>query len=114
LSGDRTEGPDDLLAGAEPMLYAQMLPLRVRSREELIGRTYSFPQTPDDDPPDWPTGHGWLFFVLSVWEGCVAYPMGVAFTEKRNEQYRVEIAGRYFNSGVSYDLRVQAWLDWQV
>jgi hypothetical protein len=109
---DRAEEPLDILAGAEPSLYAQMLPLRVGSPHELVGRVYSFLQTPDDEAPDWPTGLGWPFFVLNLWEDCLAYPMRVAFTQQRGRQYRVEINGRYFDSGVSYDLRVQAWLDW--
>lgn len=110
---DREEGPDNLLAGAEPLLSAQRLPLRVRTPDELIGREYLFPPTPEPDPPDWDTALGWPFFFLYVWEGCPTSQMRVAFTGKRDRQYRVEITGEYFNSGVSYALLVQAWLDWQ-
>jgi hypothetical protein len=77
--------------------------LRVESPDELIGRQYTFPQTPDDDPPDWP----------HLFEHDWAYPMRVAFTAKRDWQYRVEIAGGYPVGGEIYDLRVEAWLDWQ-
>ena len=109
---DREEQPLDWLAGFEPYLYAQMLPLRVTSPEELIGRAYSFPQSPDDDPPDWPRGIGWPFFCLYLMEHYWAHPMRVAFTERRGRKYRVEIAGGYPDGGVVYDLRVAAWLDW--
>jgi hypothetical protein len=37
----------------------------------------------------------------------------VAFTGKRDGQYRVDIKGKYIDSGVSYALRAQAWLEWQ-
>jgi len=53
-----------LVAGVEPYLYAQMLPLPAESPEELVGRSYSFPQTPDDEPAPWDRGAGWLFFCL--------------------------------------------------
>jgi hypothetical protein len=111
LAGD---GVDDLLAGAEPLLSAQGLPLRVKSPDELIGREYLFPPTPLPDPPDWDTALGWPFFFLDTWgKGCATEQLHVAFTGKRDRQYRVEIEGGYFNSGVSYTLRVQAWLEWQ-
>lgn len=110
---DREEGPLDWLAGCEPYLYAQMLPLRAASPDELVGRAYDFPQSPDDDPQDWPSGIGWPFFCLYLTEHSLAHPMRVAFTEKRGRQYRVEIAGRYPDGGVIYDLRVEAWLDWK-
>lgn len=110
---DRDEGPLDWLAGSEPYLYAQMLPLRVTSPDELIGRAYSFPQSPDDEPADWPRGIGWPFFCLYLMEHDLAHPMRVAFTERRGGQYRVEIAGGYPSGGLVHDLRVEAWLDWQ-
>jgi hypothetical protein len=108
---DREEGPLDWVAGFEPYLYAQMLPLRVASPDDLVGRAYWFPQSPDDDPPDWPSGIGWPFFCLYLMEHSWAYPMRVAFTEKSGQQYRVEIAGGYPDGGVIYDLRVETWLD---
>jgi hypothetical protein len=104
---------DNLLVGAEPLLSAQRLPLRVESPDELIGREYLFPPTPEPDPPDWDSARGWPFFFLYVWEGCPTEQLRVAFTAKRDRQYRVEIEGRYINSGVSYALWVQAWLQWQ-
>jgi hypothetical protein len=110
---DREEEADDLLAGAEPLLSAQCLPLRVQAPDELIGREYLFPPTPEPDPPDWDTALGWPFFFLYVWEGYPTEQLRVAFTGKRDRQYRVEIEGGYVNSGVSYALRVQAWLEWQ-
>lgn len=90
-----------------------MLPLQVESPEELVGRVYSFPQSPDDEPPDWPSGIGWPFFCLYLMEHDLAHPMRVSFTERRGRQYRIEIAGRYPSGGVVHDLRVAAWLDWQ-
>ena len=48
-----------------------------------------------------------------MWEGCPNEQLRVAFTGKRDGQYRVEIEGGYVNSGVSYALRVQAWFEWQ-
>src|SRR5262245_13436314 len=107
------EYEEDLLAGASPLLSAQRLPLRVESPDELIGREYLFPPTPKPDPPDWDTRLGWPFFFLYVWEGCATEQLRVAFTQKRDGQYRVEIEGHYVNSGVSYAMRVQAWLEWQ-
>jgi hypothetical protein len=112
-SDDREEGPLDWLAGTEPYLYAQMLPLRVESPDELIGREFRFPQSPDDDPLDWPSGIGWPFFVLYLFEHCWAHPIRLTFTDKRDCQYRVVLAGKYLDSRVCYDLRVEAWLDWQ-
>ncbi len=111
---DRVETVDDLLAGAEPLLSAQRLPLRVESPDELIGREYLFPPTPRPDPPDWKVALGWPFFFLHLWAGgCPTEQLRVAFTGKRDGQYRVEIDGGYVNSGVSYTLRVGAWLEWQ-
>jgi hypothetical protein len=110
---DRAETVDDLLAGVPPLLSAQGLPLRIESPDELIGREYLFPPTPLPDPPDWDTALGWPFFFLYFWEGCATEQLRVAFTGKRDGQYRVEIEGGYSNSGVSYVLRVQAWLEWQ-
>jgi hypothetical protein len=100
------------IAGAEPYLYAQMLPLRVASPEELVGRRYEFPQTPgspsEDGEPD-----QWAFFVLYLHEHDQVYPMTLTFTERRDRQYRVEIAGQYPAIETWYDLRVEAWLDWE-
>ena len=110
---DRPETEDDLLAGVPPLLSAQALPLRIESPDELIGREYLFPPTPLPNPPDWDTALGWPFFFLYFWEGSATEQLQVAFTGKRNGQYRVEIEGGYKNSGVSYALRVQAWLEWQ-
>ncbi len=110
---EREEQLHDWLASAEPYLYAQMLPLRVSSPDELVGREYTFPQSPDDDPPDWPRGIGWPFFTLYLFEHYWAHPIRVAFTGKQGIQYRVEIAGSYPDGGMVYDMRVQAWLDWQ-
>src|SRR4051794_22301735 len=87
---DRPSSPDDFLAGAEPPLSAQRLPLRVRSPDELIGREYLFPPTPEPDPPDWDTALGWPFFFLYTWEGCPTEQLRVAFTAKRDGLYRVE------------------------
>jgi len=109
---DRREGPDDWLAGAELMLGAQRLPLRVQSPEELIGRAYLFPPE-EDDPAEWSDDPCWPYFFLYVWEGYPAEPLHVAFTDKRDRQYRVEIIGKYTSGERIYELRVQAWLDWQ-
>jgi len=111
---DRVETPDDFLAGTAVMLGAQRLPLRVQSPDELVGREYLFPPTPEPDPSEWEAADlCWPYFFLYVWEGCPTEQLRVAFTAKRGRQYRVEITGGYSNSGVSYTLRVQAWLDWQ-
>lgn len=111
---DRAETADDVFAGVSPLLSAQRLPLRVRSPDELVGREYLFPPTPEPDPSEWQEASPvWPHFFLYVWEGCPTEQRRVAFTAKRDRQYRVEIAGGYSNSGVSYSLRVQAWLDWQ-
>lgn len=108
---DREEQPSDWLAGSEPFLYAQLLPLRISSPEQLIGRSYSFSQTPDDESPDWPEGIGWPFFSLYLFEHLWAYPIRIAFTEKRNTQYQVEISGKFPQSDKVYDLRVSTWLE---
>jgi hypothetical protein len=110
---DSPVGTDDLLAGAEPLLSAQGLPLRVRSPDELIGREYLFPPTPEPDPSEYGPSLGWPYFFLYIWEGCPTEPLRVAFTGKRDGLYRVQIEGRYVNSDVSYALQVQAWLEWQ-
>src|SRR5579863_3015241 len=85
---DREEGELDWLASAEPSLYAQMLPLPADAPDELVGRTYSFPQSPDDEPADWDRGVGWLFFCLYLFEHDLVYPVTVTFTERREHQYR--------------------------
>lgn len=111
---DRVETTDDLLAGTSPLLSAQRLPLRVQSPDELLGREYLFPPTPEPDPSEWREANPvWPYFFLYLWEGCPTDQLKVLFTDKRDRQYRVEIEGMYSNSGVSYALRVQAWLDWQ-
>jgi hypothetical protein len=101
----------DYVLGLEAYLYAQLLPLRVSSPEELIGRRYSFPQSPDGDPADWEPGQ-WPFFCLYLWEHDYVHPTTLAFTAQRYRQYRVEIDGKYPVDGKCFDLRVQAWLDW--
>jgi hypothetical protein len=108
---DRKETPDDWLAGTAIMLGAQRLPLRVECPDELIGRDYLFPP-PNDDPADWSSDPCWPYFFLYVWEGYPTGQLRVAFTAKRDRQYRVEISGGYPEVEVSYNLRVQAWLDW--
>jgi hypothetical protein len=112
-SEEREEEPTDWLAGTEPYLYAQMLPLRVKSVDDLVGQVFTFPQTPDDELPDWPEGIGWPFFVLYLFEHDLVYPMQLAFIQKKKGQFRVEITGKYPQGDLSYDLRIQAWLDWQ-
>jgi hypothetical protein len=107
----RPEGPDDWLAGAEPMLGAQRLPLRVQSPDELIGRDYRFPPL-EENPAEWSDDPCWPYFFLYTWEGYPAEPLHVAFTGKRDQRYRVEIAGAYESGERTYELRVQAWLDW--
>jgi hypothetical protein len=108
---DRPEGPDDWLAGTGLLLAAQRLPLRVQSPDELIGRAYRFPPE-EDDPAEWSDDPCWPYFFLYVWEGYPAEPLHVAFTGKRDRQYRVEISGGYDSGERAYALRVQAWLDW--
>jgi hypothetical protein len=109
-----TEVDEELewLVGTEPYLYAQGLPLRVASPEELVRRRYDFPQTPDS-PLEEGEPDQWSFFVLYLHEHDQVYPMALSFTEKRDRQYRVEIVGKYDANETSYDLRVEAWLDWK-
>jgi hypothetical protein len=102
----------DYVLGAEPYLYAQLLPLRVKTLAELIGRRYSFPQSPEDDPADWEPDQ-WPFFCLYLWEHDYVHPAALAFIAKRGRQYRVEIEGKYPIDGAYFDPRVQAWLDWK-
>jgi hypothetical protein len=111
---DREEDDLDWLAGTEPSLYAQMLPLPVDSPDDLVGRTFSFTQSPDDEPADWDRGVGWLFFCLYLFEHDLVYPTTVTFTERREQRYRVHITGSYRANAMCYDLRVEAWLDWVV
>ncbi len=108
-----TDDPHDVLSAAEPSIYAQMLPLCANAPEELVGREYHFPQSPDDEGQDYPVGLGWPYFVVYIWEHCPAGPMRVAFTGRDADRYRVDISGTWFDSGVSYDVRVQAWLNWE-
>jgi hypothetical protein len=109
---DRDEQELDWLVGSEPYLYAQLLPLRVGSPGELVGRRYSFPQSPDDSTADWEPNQ-WPFFCLYLTEHEYAHPMTLAFTAMRGRQYRVEIEGKLPVNNVRYDLRVHAWLDWK-
>ncbi|MCI0458932.1 MAG: hypothetical protein L0Z62_18395 [Gemmataceae bacterium] len=109
---DRPWGPDDWLAGTGLLLAAQRLPLRVQSPDELIGRDYLFPPTPEDDPTEWSNDPCWPYFFLYVWEGYPTEQLRVAFTGKQDRQYRVEITGTYDSGEVIYELRAQAWLDW--
>jgi hypothetical protein len=78
----------------------------------LIGRDYLFPPTPEEDPAEWSNDPCWPYFFLYVWEGYPTEQLRVAFTGKRDRQYRVEITGGYDSGEVIYELRVQAWLDW--
>lgn len=111
---DRKEQPLDWLASVEPYLYAQMLPLRVMSPDDLVGREFTFPQSPDDDSPDWPQDIGWPFFCLYLYEHDLVHPMKLTFAAKQGNQFRVEIAGRYSDGKVTHELHVAAWLDWIV
>lgn len=113
-SEDRQEEELDWLAGVEPYLYAQQvsLSLPTDSVNDLLGRTFSFPQSPHDDPADWDRGEGWLFFCLYLFEHDLIYPTTVTFTERQERRYRVKIASSYPAGEGSYDLRVEAWLDW--
>jgi hypothetical protein len=114
-AAEQEEGQEselDYVLGAEPYLYAQLLPLRAESPDELIGRRYSFPQSPEDDPADWEPDQ-WPFFCLYLWEHDYVHPAALGFTGRRGRQYRVEIEGKYPVDGMCHDLRVQAWLDWE-
>jgi hypothetical protein len=112
LGAEDPERELEYVLGAEPYLYAQMLPLRVESLDKLVGRRYSFPQSPEDDPADWEPDQ-WPFFCIYLWEHDYVHPVALAFTAKRDHQYRVEIEGKYPANGTCYDLRVHAWLDWE-
>jgi hypothetical protein len=107
----REEDDLDWLASTEPSLYAQMLPLPADSPDELVGRTFSFPQSPDDEPAEWDRGSGWLFFCLYLFEHDLVYPTTVTFTERREHWYRVQITSSYRVGEKHYNLRVEAWLD---
>ncbi len=111
-SDERERQEMDWLAGTEPYLYAQMLPLPAESPDELIGRTFSFPQSPDDDPAEWDRGVGWQFFGLYTWEHDLIYPTTVTFIERREKRYRVKIEGSYPANNTQYALQVETWLDW--
>jgi hypothetical protein len=65
---EREEQELDWLASAVPSLYAQMLPLPADSPDELVGRTFSFAPSPNDEPADWDRGVGWLFFGVYLFE----------------------------------------------
>jgi hypothetical protein len=109
---DNEETELDWLAGMEPCLYAQMLPLPADSPDELVGHSYLFSQSPDDEPADWDRGVGWLFFCIYLWEHDLVYPTTVTVTEKREKRFRVRITGYYPVNAGRYELRVEAWLDW--
>src|SRR5262249_52549534 len=111
---DREEDELDWLAGAEPSLYAQMLPLQANSPDDLVGQAFSFTQSPDDEPAEWDRGVGWLFFCLYLFEHDLVYPTTVSFNERRDQRYRVHVTGSYRVDQMVYDLRVEAWLDWVV
>jgi hypothetical protein len=108
---DHQESPDDWLAGIEPLLAAQRLPLRVQSPDELVGRVYRFPPM-DDDPADWSDDPCWPYFFLYFWEGDATEQLQVTFTAMRDRQYRVKIIGSYTSGDRTYELRAEAWLDW--
>ena len=112
MSAEKEDEDFAWLEGAEPYLYAQMLPLEVAGPEELIGRRYTFPQSPDDDPPDWEAARQWPFFCLYTCEHDYAYPMTIAFLAKRDQHYRVEISGKV-PLHKEFDLRVKTWLRWE-
>jgi hypothetical protein len=80
---EREEQELDWLASAVPSLYAQMLPLPADSPDELVGRTFSFAQSPNDEPADWDRGVGWLFFGVYLFEHDLVDPATVAFTERQ-------------------------------
>jgi hypothetical protein len=109
---DRDEQDSDWLAGAKPYLYAQMLPLPVDSPDELVGQTYSFPQSPGGNPSDWDRGVGWLFFCLYINEHDLVYPTTITFTERQEKRYRARISSSYPAGRSPCELRVEAWLDW--
>lgn len=102
---DREEQELDWVAGSEPYLYAQLLPLRVESPKDLAGRSYSFPQTPGDDPADWEPDQ-WPFFCLYLMEHDYVYPAVVKFSEDRNGRLYLEFEGKLPICGREYDLRV--------
>lgn len=112
----RTTGAEqelDWVASTGVSLCAQMLPIPADSPDELLGRTFSFPQSPGDNTAEWDRGVGWLFFVLYVWEYDLVFPTTVSFTGRREQQYRAKIEGYYPANNTRYALRVEAWLDWQ-
>lgn len=109
-----TKNPNDehWLAGTEPYLYAQLLPLRVSSPEELVGRTYYFPQSPDDEPPTWESGQ-WPFFCAYLHEHEYLYPVKISFDEHRDNRYRILFEGKYPCGDESHEIKVQTWLVWE-
>ncbi|MFO0959547.1 MAG: hypothetical protein U0800_19285 [Isosphaeraceae bacterium] len=109
---DREEDELDWMAGTEPLLYATMLPIPADSPDELVGRTFSFPQAPNDVPADWDRCEGWLFFCLYLWEHDLVYPTTVAFTERDGRRYRVKIDSSYPVGPGHDNLRAEAWLNW--
>jgi hypothetical protein len=113
LFSPEEQGSDlDWVAGTEPYLYAQLLPLRVSSPDELVGQHYAFPQSPEDDPADWEPDQ-WPFFCLYLLQHEYVYPVSFGFTAKRDGKYRIEIEGKLPACQKSYDIRAEAWLDWE-
>jgi hypothetical protein len=110
---DKIEEELDWLASAEPTLYCQMLPLPDKPPEELVGHTFAFRETPHDDPAEWDRGVGWLFFVLYLFEHDCVYPTTITFTERQGNRYRVTIVSSYPLATGNYELRIDAWLDWE-
>jgi hypothetical protein len=109
---EQEESDLDYVLGAESCLYAQMLPLRVISPDDLVGRKYSFEQSPDGSRGDWEADQ-WPFFCLYLWEHDYIYPTTLAFVAVEGRRYRVEIEAKYPVDGKCYALRVGAWLEWE-
>jgi hypothetical protein len=89
-----------------------MLPLRVQSPDELVGRSYSFPESPFDDPATWDCGQ-WPFFCLYIMEHDYLFPVTIHFKEKQDGRYRLHILGKYPCDGKEYDIEVETWLIWE-
>jgi hypothetical protein len=104
------EGPWFL--GAEPYLYAQMLPLRVKSWEELAGRRFEFSDSPHDDPPCWECSQ-WPFFCIHTWEHDYVHPVSLRFLGLDKDRVQVVIDGRYPCGGETARLLVISWLTYE-
>ncbi len=100
------------LIGTEPYFYAQMLPIPTEDPAATIGKAYTFPQRPDDDPAPWDRGIGWLFFCLYLWEHELVYPAKVTFLKNRGKKYRVKIEATYPRGKMNHRLAVETWLTW--